>query len=149
MYSKNTTRSSQSLLFCRRNKLNSLRLSSQQRCSIHLIIFVALLWSNANRGHVFFALLTPGLDASAHQSGVEGQNQLPCPAPMLLLLKPRLQLPLCFKLLLAAPVLFFKQPQDFCRAAFSQVITQSVQTLGAAATHLQDLALGLVEPPCL
>ena len=40
---------SQSILFCRLNNPNSLSLSSLERCSIPLIIFVALLWTRSNR----------------------------------------------------------------------------------------------------
>ncbi|KAK4832076.1 hypothetical protein QYF61_020632 [Mycteria americana] len=52
-YCKAAMRSPQSLLFSRLNNPSSLSLSSQERCSISLIIFVALLWTCSNRSMSF------------------------------------------------------------------------------------------------
>lgn len=42
-----------SLLFSRMNNHNSLRLSSEERCSRLLINFVALLWTHSNRSKIW------------------------------------------------------------------------------------------------
>ena len=46
-------RSPLSLLFSRLNSPSSFSLSSQERCSSPLIIFVALLWTHSNRSTSF------------------------------------------------------------------------------------------------
>jgi len=58
---KGHNKAPQSLLFSRLNSLNSLSLSSQERCSSPLIIFVALLWSRFNRYMIFGTKAIPFL----------------------------------------------------------------------------------------
>ena len=48
-----TTESPQSFLFSKMNNFSSLRLSSQERCSSPLIIFVVTLWTHSNRSMSF------------------------------------------------------------------------------------------------
>ena len=52
-YWKTVRRCPQSLLFSRLNNSNSLSLSSQESCSIHLTVFVALLWYHSNKSMSF------------------------------------------------------------------------------------------------
>ena len=83
---KAAVRSPQSLLFYKLNRPKSLSLSSEKRCSIPLIIFVALLRNHSNS---FISFLCWGLQSwtqhpstlvGSHQSRVERQKNLPQPA---------------------------------------------------------------------
>ncbi|PKU43516.1 hypothetical protein llap_6172 [Limosa lapponica baueri] len=91
------------------------------------------------------------LDAVSHQSGVKGQNQLPQPAghasfdaahsfDMVGFLGFECTLPAHVELLIN------QHPQVlFLRPALNPFSAQPVFVLGIAATHVQDLALDLVE----
>ena len=90
------------------------------------------------------------LQVGSHQSEVEGQNHLPRPAghtsfdaaqDAIGFLGCECTLPAHVQLLT------HQYPQaPLCRAALSPLIAQPVLVLGIALTHVQNLALGLVEP---
>jgi len=91
-----------------------------------------------------------GLQMVSHQSGVEGQNPLSCPAGLASLdaaqgMVGRLG---CEHTLVAHVKLFNHQYlQAFLgRAALNHLIPHSVLIVGVAPTQMQDLVLGLVEP---
>ncbi|KAK4832392.1 hypothetical protein QYF61_022247 [Mycteria americana] len=89
------------------------------------------------------------LQAGSHESGVEGQNHLPQPAGHAChAVQDMICLPGCERTLSAHVQLFIHQyPQVFLhRAALNPFIPQPVFVLGIAPTHVQDLALGLLEP---
>ncbi|KAK4825592.1 hypothetical protein QYF61_000681 [Mycteria americana] len=104
--------------------------------------------------HVFPVLRTPELDAvlqvESHQGRVEGQNRLPRPAghasfdaaqDTVGFLGCRCTFPSHVQLLIQ------QYPQVLLhRAALNPFIPQPVFVLGIAPTHVQDFALGLVEP---
>ncbi|KAK4830385.1 hypothetical protein QYF61_010612 [Mycteria americana] len=104
--------------------------------------------------HVFPALRTPGLDTvlqvGSHQSRAEGENHLPRPAGHASFGAAQDMVDFLGRecTLLAHVQLFTHQyPQVLlCRAALNLFIPQPVLTPGVAATQVQDLALGLVEP---
>jgi len=91
-YRKAAIRSPQGLLFSRLNNSSSLSLSSQQRCSSLLIVFVTLLWTHSNPLHVLLVLGAPELGAvllaGSHQRGAEEQNPPPLLLAMLFLMQP-------------------------------------------------------------
>ena len=76
-------RSPQSLLFSRLKKPCSFSLSSGERCSNPLIIYVALLWA-FSKSLTFPVLETPDSDIvlqmGPHKGRAEEDNHLPCPA---------------------------------------------------------------------
>jgi len=94
--------------------------------------------------------LDAGLQVGSHQSGGEGQDHLSCPAghaafdavqDMVGFLGCKCTLTDHVELLIV------KHPQVLLlRAAFSPFIPQLVLVPGLAPTHVQDLALGVVEP---
>ena len=104
--------------------------------------------------HVFPVLRAPELDAGlpvgSHQSGAEGQNPLPQPAGHIAgdAAQGTVGLLGCEHTLLPhVQVLLHQQPQVLLlRAALNPFIPQPVLIPGVAPTHVQDLALGLVEP---
>ncbi|KAK4826403.1 hypothetical protein QYF61_008690 [Mycteria americana] len=67
-----------------RQEDDNLQIILKERCSIPLIIFMALLWTRSQQVHAFPVLRTPELDAvlqvGSHQRRVQGQNHLPRPA---------------------------------------------------------------------
>ncbi|KAK4831476.1 hypothetical protein QYF61_017724 [Mycteria americana] len=103
--------------------------------------------------HVLFMLGAPELDAvlqvESHQSGAEGQNHLCRPAghASFYAAQDTVGLLGCERTLSAhIELLINQQPQVLLlRAAFSPFFSQPVFVLGIALTHVQDLALGLVE----
>jgi len=104
--------------------------------------------------HVLLVLRAPELDAGlqvdSHQSGVEGQNQLPRPAGHTSLDAAQDMVGLlgCECILVAHVQLFIRQyPQVLSgRAALDTFIPQSVLVPGITPTSVQDLAPGLVKP---
>ena len=86
----------------------------------------------------------------SHESGVEGENPLPRPAghTSLEAAQDTVGFLGCECTLLAHVQFFIQQyPQVLLgRAALNPFIPSPVLILGVAPTHVQDLALGLVEP---
>ncbi|KAK4816374.1 hypothetical protein QYF61_016278 [Mycteria americana] len=105
--------------------------------------------------HVFPVLRAPELDAvlqvGSHQSRGEGQNHLPRPAGHASFdaAQDTVGFLGCERTLLARIQPFIHQyPQVLlCRAALNPFIPQPVLIQGVAPAQVQDLALGLVEPP--
>lgn len=87
-YQKGTLRSPQSLLFPKLNNTNSLCLSSQERCSCPLIIFLALLWTHSNMPFLCWGLDTVP-KVGSHESAVERKNHLPQTTAYASLMQPR------------------------------------------------------------
>jgi len=93
--------------------------------------------------------LDTGLQVGSHESGVKGQNALPCPAghaspdaaqDTVGFLGCQSTLPAHVEL----PI--HQYPQALLlRAALEPLSAQTVLVFGVAPTHVQDLALGLVE----
>ncbi|KAK4822199.1 hypothetical protein QYF61_011840 [Mycteria americana] len=107
------------------NNPNSLSLSSQERYSVPLIIFMALLWTSSNSSMSF---LCWGLQSwTQYSSPGYGWPSGTLPAHIQLFIHQYSQVLLSR----AAPNLF---------------IPQSILILGVALTQVQDFALGLVEP---
>ncbi|KAK4830062.1 hypothetical protein QYF61_008400 [Mycteria americana] len=104
--------------------------------------------------HVLLVLRAPELGAvlqvGSHQGRVEGQNHLLQPAGHASFDAAQVTVGFlgCKCTLLAHVQLFIHQyPQVLLlRAALNPLITQPVLRLGVALTHVQDLALGLVDP---
>jgi len=104
--------------------------------------------------HVSPVLRAPKLDAGlqvgSHQSGVGGQNPLPRPAGHAAFDAAQDMFGLlgCKCTLLGhVPLFIHRYPQVLLhRTALKPFIPQPVLILGVARTHVQDLALGLVEP---
>ncbi|GAB0186614.1 mitochondrial enolase superfamily member 1 [Grus japonensis] len=103
--------------------------------------------------HVLCMLGTPELDTvlqvGSHQNRVEGQDHLPLPAGHASFdaAQDTVGFLGCKRTLPAHVELFINQhPQVLLlRAAFNPFLAQPVVVLGIALTHMQDLALGLVE----
>ncbi|KAK4821259.1 hypothetical protein QYF61_017137 [Mycteria americana] len=148
-YWKAAIRSRQSLLFSRLNNPNSLSLSSQ-KCSSPLTIFMALLWTHSNRSMSFLMLGAPEVN-TVLQVGPHDRRGGESPQPaghasfdaaqdMVGFLGCKQALPGHVELLIN------QHPQVLLlRAALSPFSVQPVFVLGIAPTHVQDLALGLVE----
>ncbi|PKU39851.1 hypothetical protein llap_9848 [Limosa lapponica baueri] len=103
--------------------------------------------------HVVPVLRAPELDAvlqvGSHESGVEGQNHLPRPAGHAFdVAQDAVGFLNCKRTLLAYVELLINQhPQVLLlRAALNPFTTQPVLISGISPTHVQDPALGLVEP---
>ena len=100
---------------------------------------------------VFSVLRAPELDAGlqvgSHQSGVKGQNHLPAGHASLHAAQARVAFLGCEHRLLGRVELLILQYTKVLlgRAALNPFSTQPVFVLGIALTHVQDLALGLVE----
>ena len=141
--------SHQSLLFTRLNNPNSLNLSSNERCSSPLMIFVVFLWTHSSSSSPF---LSRGpqtcIQLGPHKGKVEGNNHLSFPLATPLLSQPRIQLAFwAASALLAHVELFVHQyAQVLSRAVLNELFSQSVLIFGIARTQVQHLALGLIEP---
>ena len=79
---KAAIRSAQNLLFSKLNNPSSLSLSSQERCSIPLLTFVALLWTHFNSSMSFlcWVLQSCTQDSRWGLSRAERENHQPWPA---------------------------------------------------------------------
>ncbi|KAK4816394.1 hypothetical protein QYF61_016711 [Mycteria americana] len=109
------------------NKPNFLSLSSQERCSSPLIIFMSLLWTCSDRS------------MSSCAEGPRPRGSTPA-QDMIAFLSCKCTLLAHFQFSI------HQYPQDLlCRAALNPFIPQSVLILGIAPPQLQDLALSLVE----
>jgi len=93
--------------------------------------------------------LDAGLQVGSHESGAEGQNPLPQPAgyPSLDAAQDVIGFLGCKHTLPAHVELFIHQyPQVLLlRAALEPLSAQPVLVFGITLTHMQDLALGLIE----
>ncbi|KAK4821027.1 hypothetical protein QYF61_012113 [Mycteria americana] len=125
-YCKAARRCPHSLLFRRLNNPSSPSLSSQERCSSPLIIFMALLWTCSNRSMSF---LCWGPQSWTQYCSPEDVGFLGC----------KHTLPGHVELLIN------QHPQVLLRAALNPFSAQPVFVLGIALTHVQDFALGLAE----
>ncbi|GAB0206720.1 mitochondrial enolase superfamily member 1 [Grus japonensis] len=115
---------------------------------------MALLWTHSNSSIVSPVLGPPELDAvlqvGSLKSGVEGQDHLPRPAGHSSVFDAAQDtvgfLGCKHTLLTHVELLINQYPQVLLlRAAFNPFSTQPIVVLGNAPTHVQDLALGLVE----
>jgi len=113
--------------------------------------FCGLLWTRCDSSMSFlcWGLQSWMQDSRWSLTRAEQRDRIPSLAllAMLLLMQPRIQL--AFWATLVAHVKFFihQYPQVLLgRAALNPFIPQPVFVLGIVLTHVQDLALGLVEP---
>ncbi|KAK4806804.1 hypothetical protein QYF61_005600 [Mycteria americana] len=110
------------------NNPNSLSLSSEERCSSPLNIFMALLWTRSNRSMSFLCWRPQSWMqySSPRHDWLSG-----------------LQVHIASSCSIFHPPVY---PQVLlCRAALNPFISQSVLIVMVALTQVQDLALGLVE----